>query len=91
MSLFPASILVRLTLSVPHLSPFYYSMKQHPSITPISLSIHERNNEDIPPKGVFNDHEQCSSNKVGGRHDPGLACGPQGAEICAKHSIPPFQ
>lgn len=90
-ALFPSSFLARLTLSVPHLSPLFQQVFQTPCVTPVGLSVHEKSNPSLSHEGSFNNHGQCSKEKVGGRHDPGLACGPDGAELCEALSIPPFE
>ncbi|OEH77555.1 hypothetical protein cyc_01929 [Cyclospora cayetanensis] len=89
-ALFPSSFLSRLTVSIPHVSTAFHQPYDLPCIKPIALAIHERSNPSLHPGGAFNTDGQCSAEMIGGRHDPGLACGPDGSELCRTLSIPPF-
>lgn len=89
-AMFQSAFLARMSLSLPHMPSPSLSISQVPFLKPLVLSIHENSASDLPADGALNTKGECDKSKVGGRYDPGLACGPEGSLLCRALNIPPF-
>lgn len=88
-ALFPTAFLTRIDVDLSKLPDSMSPGSPYPW-TPVALAVHEKSSA-LPFKGSFDTSGQCSLSMVGGRYDPGLACGSGGSQLCDELSIPPFE
>lgn len=66
----------------------YFKEKCNNELIPIAFHQHEKA-INLHTKGQLNREGACEAPNTGGHHDPGYACGPNGASRCKQLDLPP--